>query len=124
MSARAGRLRIEVLGRVGISPRQGLALVRVGTRGVIVSIGEGGVRPVFELTPEECAEIGIEDEPAAETSFQQIFKKSVGDSPTALHRLVERISKGALAFVIVLGVSIAAPGQIGSTHVWTAHSCA
>jgi len=120
MSARAGRLRIEVLGRVGISPRQGLALVRVGTRGVIVSIGEGGVRPVLELTPEECAEIGIEDEPAAETSFQQIFKKSVGDSPTALHRLVERISKGALALVIVLGGLIATLGPVTPLEASTA----
>jgi flagellar biosynthetic protein FliP len=53
--ARAGRLPLEVVTRIGLTPRQGLAVVRIGGRGVVVSVGEGGVRPVLELTAEECA---------------------------------------------------------------------
>ena len=45
--------RIEILGRAGLGPSQGLALVRVGTRVFLVSSGEGGARTLAELSPEE-----------------------------------------------------------------------
>lgn len=41
-------LRVEQ--RVALGPRQGLAVVRIGTRLVAVSTGEGGVRRILELT--------------------------------------------------------------------------
>lgn len=44
---------VDVVARIGLGPRQGLAVVRVGERGVLVSVGEGGVRPVLELTGDE-----------------------------------------------------------------------
>jgi flagellar biosynthetic protein FliP len=51
----AGSLPMEVVARLGLAPRQGLAVVRVGERAVVVSVGDGGVRPVLELTAEELA---------------------------------------------------------------------
>ncbi len=51
----AGRAALSVVARVGLGPRQGLAVVRVGERGVVVSMGEGGVHPVLELSAEELA---------------------------------------------------------------------
>src|SRR5690606_12528227 len=36
----AGRSALSVVARVAIGPRQGLAVVRVGDRGVVVSMGE------------------------------------------------------------------------------------
>lgn len=65
---RAGRLPLEVVTRIGLTPRQGLAVVRIGGRGVVVSVGEGGVRPVLELTAEECGALGAAAYAAGGTS--------------------------------------------------------
>lgn len=74
---RAGRVPLEVVTRIGLTPRQGLAVVRIGGRGVVVSVGEGGVRPVLELTAEECAVMGAgnalrEDDEAASAPWDRI----------------------------------------------------
>jgi flagellar biosynthetic protein FliP len=47
---------LEVLGRVAVGPRQGVAALRVGRRVVLVSVGEGGVRPLLELPETEWAD--------------------------------------------------------------------
>jgi flagellar biosynthetic protein FliP len=52
--ARAGgRLPMEVLQRVALGPKQGIAVVKVGSRVVAVSVGEGGVRTLFDVDPAE-----------------------------------------------------------------------
>ena len=51
--AGSGRVPLQVLQRVGLGPRQGIALVRIGERVLAVSLGEGGVRPLLELEDEE-----------------------------------------------------------------------
>jgi flagellar biosynthetic protein FliP len=56
--ARAGELPLEVVTRIGLTPRQGLAVVRIGERAVVVSVGDGGARLVLELTPEESMALG------------------------------------------------------------------
>ena len=43
------RLPVEVVQRVPLGPKTGLAVVRVGERVMALSVGEGGVRPLFEL---------------------------------------------------------------------------
>lgn len=53
--------RIEVLGRAGLSSNQGLAIVRVGRRLLLVSSGEGGARALVELTEDDLA---LQDDPA------------------------------------------------------------
>ncbi|HYD51491.1 MAG TPA: flagellar biosynthetic protein FliO, partial [Gemmatimonadaceae bacterium] len=59
------RLPMDVLQRLAITPRQGLALVRVGDRVVAISTGEGGVRHLFELHDEERRTLGLAAAPAA-----------------------------------------------------------
>lgn len=48
-----GTFPLEVLGRVAVGPRQGVTALRVGRRVVLVSVGEGGVRPLLDLPGEE-----------------------------------------------------------------------
>jgi flagellar biosynthesis protein FliP len=43
------RLPLEVVQRVALGPKQGIAIVRVGQRVVAVSVGDGGVRPLMEV---------------------------------------------------------------------------
>jgi flagellar biosynthetic protein FliP len=54
-----GRVRIpmEVIQRMSIGPKQGVAVVRIGERVVAISVGEGGMRRLFELGDEEAAAI-------------------------------------------------------------------
>jgi len=44
---------MEVVQRLTIGQRQGIAVVRIGTRLLAVSVGDGGVRPIAELSPSE-----------------------------------------------------------------------
>jgi flagellar biosynthetic protein FliP len=48
---------MNVIARTSLGPRQGLAAVRIGGRVVVVSVGEGGVHAVTELTTEEAARL-------------------------------------------------------------------
>jgi flagellar biosynthetic protein FliP len=43
------RVPVEVVQRVSLGPKTGLAVVRVGETVMAVSVGDGGVRPLFEL---------------------------------------------------------------------------
>ncbi len=47
--------RMEVVQRLALGPKQGIAVVRLGTRLVAVSVGEGGVHQLFELQESEVA---------------------------------------------------------------------
>jgi flagellar biosynthetic protein FliP len=51
-TGRAG-LHLEVLRRIPLGPRQGIAVVRIGTQTVAVSVGDGGVRQLLVLEPED-----------------------------------------------------------------------
>jgi flagellar biosynthetic protein FliP len=53
-------LRMEVVRRIPLGPRQGIAVVRIGTQTVAVSVGDGGVRQLLVLEPEDLV-----DEPLA-----------------------------------------------------------
>lgn len=43
-------VKMEIIQRLSLGQRQGLAVVRIGTRLLAVSMGDGGVRQVAELT--------------------------------------------------------------------------
>ena len=43
------RVAVEVVQRITLGPKTGLAVIRVGEKVMAVSIGDGGVRPLFEL---------------------------------------------------------------------------
>jgi flagellar biosynthetic protein FliP len=49
-------LRMEIVQRLALGPKQGIAVIRVGERIVAVSVGEGGVNRLFELEPGEVLE--------------------------------------------------------------------
>src|SRR5687768_3945487 len=48
-SASRARVAIEIVQRVSLGPKTGLAVVRVGEKVMAVSMGPDGMRPLFEL---------------------------------------------------------------------------
>ncbi len=52
-STAGARLKMEVVQRLALGPKQGIAVVRVGERLVAISVGEGGINRLFELEPGE-----------------------------------------------------------------------
>jgi flagellar biosynthetic protein FliP len=55
-SSSGSSLRMEVVQRLALGPKQGIAVIRVGERVVAVSVGEGGVNRLFEM---DANEVGI-----------------------------------------------------------------
>lgn len=49
-AAGKGSVKMEIIQRLTLGQRQGLAVVRIGTRVLAVSMGDGGVHQVAELT--------------------------------------------------------------------------
>jgi flagellar biogenesis protein FliO len=49
-AAKKGAVKMEIIQRLTLGQRQGLAVVRIGTRVLAVSMGDGGVHQVAELT--------------------------------------------------------------------------
>jgi flagellar biosynthetic protein FliP len=47
--ASAPRIPLEVVQRVAVGPRQGIAVVRIGDQTIAVSVGDGGVRHIADL---------------------------------------------------------------------------
>jgi flagellar biosynthetic protein FliP len=52
---RLGRLKMEVVQRLALNSKQSIAVVRVADRMVVVSMGDGGIRRLFELEESEVA---------------------------------------------------------------------
>ncbi len=55
-STTGARLRMEIVQRLALGPKQGIAVIRVGDRHVAVSVGEGGIHRLFELEPGEVVD--------------------------------------------------------------------
>ena len=49
------QLKMEVIQRLSLGQRQGVAVVRIGTRVMVVSMGDGGVHQIAELTENDIA---------------------------------------------------------------------
>jgi flagellar biosynthesis protein FliP len=83
-SSAGATLRMEVVQRLALGPKQGIAVIRVGERVVAVSVGEGGVNRLFELEGEELgtreAELGTREaalptaRPNSPLDFKAAFK--------------------------------------------------
>ena len=58
------RLRMEVVQRLALGPKQGIAVIRVGGRVVAVSVGDGGVNRLFELEEGELRQEQSKDHEA------------------------------------------------------------
>ncbi len=54
-----GRLPMEVVQRLPLGPRQGIAVVRVGGSVMAVSVGDGGVRHLADLTEADLATVPV-----------------------------------------------------------------
>jgi len=54
-SSNGARVRMEVMQRLALGPKQGIAVVRVGARIVAVSVGDGGVHRLFEMEDADLA---------------------------------------------------------------------
>src|SRR5262249_9140132 len=54
-SSSGARIRMEVVQRLALGPKQGIAVIRIGERHVAVSVGDGGIRRLFELEEGEVA---------------------------------------------------------------------
>lgn len=56
-----GTVKMEIVQRLTLGQRQGIAVVRVGQRILVVSMGDGGVHPVAELDENDLVtETGID----------------------------------------------------------------
>jgi flagellar biosynthetic protein FliP len=86
-SSTGTRLRMEVVQRLALGPKQGIAVIRVGERVVAVSVGEGGVNRLFELEAEELGgsaasrpgdtaapDLGDTKRPVSPLDFKAAFK--------------------------------------------------
>jgi flagellar biogenesis protein FliO len=72
---------IEVLARVGLAPRQGVALVRVRDCHIVVSFGDGGVRTLADMELVDGYEGGRDGagkQLAPEGAFSDALNASLG----------------------------------------------
>jgi flagellar biosynthetic protein FliP len=98
------KLRMEVVQRLALGPKQGIAVIRVGERLVAVSVGEGGINRLFEL---EEAEVKAAEQAAAEVVLQ-------GERPTSPLDF-KAAFRGALknaGLAIVFAIALAAPMHV------------
>lgn len=68
-------LRMEIVQRLTIGQRQGIAVVRIGSRLLAVSMGDGGVHPIAEIDESDLAVLGTETTPAATAAVSALTSK-------------------------------------------------
>lgn len=98
-------LSLEVLARMPLGPRQGIAVVRIGTRRVALSVGDGGVRPLLELDDDgPLPAVDALPETASAALVPATFG-ATGQFRRVLHGVL-----GGAAFIMVLGSAAFAQG--------------
>jgi flagellar biosynthetic protein FliP len=113
-SSSGSSVRMEVVQRLALGPKQGIAVIRVGERVVAVSVGEGGVNRLFEMDANEVgggtAVVGVKDEPMMTTQrptspldFKAAFKGAL------------RTAGLAVVFVVAMGGVVRAQAPATST---------
>ena len=110
LSRRAPRMTLEVIQRLPLGPRQGIAVVRIGEQLVAVSVGEGGVRPIVELDVPAQAEV---TEPAAAAASERS-----GEFAPAL---LARLRAAGLPLAIALALTGTASPSLGQAPSARAH---
>jgi flagellar biosynthesis protein FliP len=99
-------LRVEQ--RLAVGPRQGIAIVRIGTRVVAVSTGEGGVRRIADVTDDAEAL-----NPTTETDGSEpINTMGAGDptAPTGFGNILRTAIKRSLPLVFALACALPSMG--------------
>src|SRR6185295_6178802 len=94
-STTGARLRMEIVQRLALGPKQGIAVIRVGDRHVAVSVGEGGIHRLFELEPGEVAEARAVDSAPANAASRPDFKSAL---TTALRSATGLMVAAMIAF--------------------------
>jgi flagellar biosynthetic protein FliP len=85
LTGRQPRLPVEVVQRVALGPKAGLAVVRVGEKVMAMSVGEGGIQPLFELDERDRQRvIATSPIPVALTSSIEAAAAFAPLTPTAL----------------------------------------
>ncbi len=112
-SSSGSSLRMEVVQRLALGPKQGIAVIRVGERVVAVSVGEGGVNRLFEMDAKEvggASAVVAKDEPTMATQrptspldFKAAFKGAL------------RTAGLVVVFVVAMGGVVRAQAPATST---------
>ncbi len=84
--AKKSRVQVEVVQRMSLGPKTGLAVVRVGERVMAISIGEGGVRPLFDLEESDRQRI-------IATSPMPVSLAPSTEAEAALNRMTSKLVK-------------------------------
>lgn len=84
------RVPVEVVQRIALGPKTGLAVVRVGERVMAVSVGDGGIRPLFELEESDRQRV-------IATSTIAVPMMSSADAGAALARLLPNSAQSGIA---------------------------
>jgi flagellar biosynthetic protein FliP len=112
------RLPLAVVRRVALGPRQGIAVVRIGESLLAVSIGEGGIRPLLELSDADRDAVlaATPEAPAAGRPLPALpaFAASVpraADFHAALRRALRFTGQTMLLAALALGSAGAAGAQ-------------
>ncbi len=107
-----GGVQLEVVQRIALGPRQGIAVVRIGGQLVAVSVGEGGVRAIAELDAEDASV------PAAtrEALSGPISAAPAGPSRDFRAALMHGLRSAGLPLLLLAGVSLAASPRVSSAQ--------
>jgi flagellar biosynthetic protein FliP len=87
------RVAVEIVQRIPMGPKTGLAVVRVGEKVMAVSIGEGGIRPLFELEESDRQRV-------IATSPTPMMHASSAEASAALASIAPAPVSGDLATVL------------------------
>ncbi|MEO6445748.1 MAG: flagellar type III secretion system pore protein FliP [Gemmatimonadaceae bacterium] len=77
MGRAQGAIPLEVVQRMSLGPRQGIAVVRIGEQLVAVSVGEGGVRPIVELENMPVLPPALDTSALSHTAPNRDFKSAL-----------------------------------------------
>ena len=120
-----GRIAIEVVQRISIGPKSGLAVIRVGEKVMAVSMGPDGIRPLFELDEVDrqrvLASSQIPVPMQSSAAAQQAFAAPVAIMPSVggATRVVTNVLPGAIARLLPANIVQMFQRQTGGTDVAT-----
>jgi flagellar biosynthesis protein FliP len=100
------RLRMEVVQRLALGPKQGIAVVRVGERLVAVSVGEGGIHQLFEMNESEVTQVVTSVAPARAIGSLAV-PQIAAPKPALDFRSALRGAMRNAGLLIVVGVALA-----------------
>ncbi|MCC6316084.1 MAG: flagellar type III secretion system pore protein FliP [Gemmatimonadaceae bacterium] len=94
---RSSRITLDVVQRIPLGPRQGIAVVKIGEQLVAVSVGEGGVRPILEI------------ETTADEAATEAVVPTVVDAQGFAPALLSRLRQAGLPLLLAAAVLGALP---------------